>query len=51
MLNILGIVLGFLMIVNPMISLFSIGYVIGVYLLILGIDSLVSALDLLDSRY
>ena len=50
-LNILGIVLGFLMIVNPMISLFSIGYVIGVYLLILGIDSLVSALDLLDSRY
>ncbi|MGI6027460.1 MAG: HdeD family acid-resistance protein [Candidatus Scatomorpha sp.] len=50
-LNILGIVLGFLMIVDPMISIFSIGYVIGIYLLFLGIDSLVSALDLLDSRY
>lgn len=50
-LNILGIVLGFLMIVDPMVSLFSIGYVIGLYLLILGIDSVVSALDLFDSRY
>ena len=50
-LNILGIVLGFIMIVDPLISLFSIGYVIGMYLLILGIDSLVAALDLLDSRY
>ena len=50
-LNILGIVLGFIMIVDPLISLFSLGYVIGMYLLILGIDSLVAALDLLDSRY
>ena len=51
MLNILGIVLGFIMIVDPLISLFSLGYVIGMSLLILGIDSLVAALDLLDSRY
>ena len=50
-LNILGIVLGFIMIVDPLISLFSLGYVIGMYLLILGIDTLVAALDLLDSRY
>ena len=50
-LNILGIALGFIMIVDPLISLFSLGYVIGMYLLILGIDSLVAALDLLDSRY
>lgn len=34
-----------------MVSFFSIGYVIGLYLLILGIDSVVSALDLFDSRY
>ena len=51
MLNILGIDIGLIMKFDPLISLFSLRYVIGMYLLILGIDSLVAALDLLDSRY
>ena len=42
---------GVAVLLQVLISLFSLGYVIGMYLLILGIDSLVAALDLLDSRY
>lgn len=48
--NILGLILGFMMIFNPLISFLSASYMIGIYLLILGIDSLVFSLTLLDSR-
>lgn len=43
--NILGLILGFVMIVNPMLSLFSVSYVIGLYLLLAGIDHLVLAVS------
>ena len=39
--NILGLVLGFFMIFDPVLSLFSVGYIIGCYLLLTGIDHLV----------
>lgn len=48
--NILGLVLGFLMVVNPLFSFLTAGYLIGAYLLFLGIDSLVFALNLLCTR-
>lgn len=41
--NIVGLVLGFLMVFHPYISLLSAGYIIGVYLILLGIDSLMMA--------
>ena len=48
--NCIGLFLGVLMIVNPLVSLISSGYVIGGYLLLLGLDSLVFAFTLLDPR-
>ncbi len=48
--NILGLLLGLLMIFNPVLSFISVGYLIGMYLLFLGIDSLVFALTLLNSH-
>lgn len=47
--NILGLILSIFMIFNPFISFLSASYLIGVYLLCLGIDSIVFALNLLDS--
>lgn len=41
--NIIGVVLGVLMIFWPDIALFSVGFVIGCYLLLLGIDSIFAA--------
>lgn len=41
--NILGIVLGCVMIIWPRIALFSVGVVIGIYMIVLGIDSIVMA--------
>ena len=48
--NCIGLFLGVLMIVNPLVSLISSSYVIGGYLLLLGLDSLVFAFTLLDPR-
>ena len=48
--NILGLILGFVMIVNPMLSLFSVSYVIGIYLLLAGIDHLVLAVSSIGKR-
>ena len=42
-LNVLGLVLGGLMILNPWISLLSVPLVIGIYLLLLGVDCLILA--------
>ena len=41
--NVIGLVVGVLMIFWPQIALFSVGFLIGTYLLILGVDSIVSA--------
>ena len=48
--NILGLILGFVMIVNPALSLFSVSYVIGIYLLLAGIDHLVLAVSNIGKR-
>lgn len=50
-LNIVGIVLGCLMIIWPSIALFSAGFIIGVYLLLLGIDSVVIACSNMDAGW
>ena len=50
-LNILGLILGFLMIIHPAISFVSTGLIIGVYLIILGIDSIVMAFSNMGSRW
>lgn len=41
--NIIGIILGCLMIVWPSILLFSIGFLIGAYLILLGVDNIAAA--------
>jgi putative effector of murein hydrolase len=41
--NVIGLVVGVLMIFWPQIALFSVGFLIGTYLIILGVDSVVSA--------
>ncbi len=43
--NVIGIILGIIMIFNPAISFFSIGYIIGAYLILLGVESIVVALS------
>lgn len=48
--NILGLLLGFVMIFNPKISFFSVSYIIGCYLLLIGIDHLVLAVSKLGMR-
>ena len=48
--NILGIVLGCLMIVHPTLSIFSVGYIIGTYLILLGVDSIIVAVSKIGSR-
>lgn len=49
--NILGLVLGFLMILHPYVSILSAGYITGFYLILLGIDSLVTGLGKMGSRW
>ena len=41
--NILGLLLGFMMILNPWISVISISYIVGFYLILLGVGSIVMA--------
>ncbi len=49
-LNILGLVLGVLLLANPVLSILSSGWIIGAYLIALGMDSLFYALSLLSNR-
>ncbi len=49
--NIFGIILGCLMIIWPTIALFSAGFLIGVYLILLGIDSVVMACSDMDAGW
>lgn len=41
--NVIGLILGVLMIFWPQIALFSVAFLIGAYLIILGVDSVISA--------
>lgn len=48
--NIIGIILGCLMIIWPSVSLFSAGFLIGAYLILIGIDNIVMAISRIGSR-
>lgn len=43
--NIIGLVLGIVMIFSPNISLMTVAYIVGIYLILLGIDSVVIAIS------
>lgn len=49
--NILGLVLGCLMLVSPRLSMLSMNVVIGAYLLLLGVDCVAEAFSVLGRRY
>ena len=49
--NILGIILGCLMIIWPWVALFSTGFIIGCYLILLGIDCVVLACSDMDTGW
>ena len=48
--NIIGIVLGFIMVINPVFSLISVSYIVSIYLVLLGIDSLAMAFSSMGSK-
>ena len=50
-LNIIGLILGTLMLIDPWISLLSIRYIVSFYLLLLGIDCIILAVSSLESHY
>lgn len=50
-LNILGLVLGTLMLLNPWLSLLSIRYIVSFYLILLGIDCIILAVSRIGSRF
>ena len=49
--NILGLVIGFLMILQPVISVLTFGYLIGFYLIMLGVDSIALAVSRLGTSW
>lgn len=49
-LNIIGLILGFLMVFRPLFSLLSVSYIISLYLILLGIDSIAMAFSGMGSR-
>ena len=50
-LNIIGLILGTLMLISPWVSLLSIRYIVSFYLILLGIDCVILAVSRLGSRY
>ena len=48
--NILGLVIGFLMLFNPLAAMLSVSWLIGIYLILLGMDSLMLAIVLFGLR-
>ena len=48
--NIIGLILGFLMILRPVISILSIGWIVGFYLILLGVDSIVLGVSNMGRR-
>ena len=49
--NILGLVLAFMMIIRPYIAYYTAGFVIGFYLIVIGIDTIVVAVSNMGSRW
>ena len=49
--NIVGLVLGFMMILSPLFTISTIQYFASVYLILLGIDSIVMAISPIGKRY
>ena len=49
--NIIGVFLGFIMIIYPQFSLFSVGFIIGTYFILLGFDSIVIAISKIGSGW
>lgn len=49
-LNIIGLILGFMMILRPWFSLAATGWIIGLYLILLGIDSIIMGLGNMGMR-
>ena len=49
--NIIGLLLGVLLIIKPWITIVSIGWIIGLYLILLGIESLLVAFSGMGSKY
>ena len=49
--NVIGLVVGVLMLFWPQIALFSVGFLVGTYLIILGIDSVISACSKLGKEW
>lgn len=50
-LNVIGLILGLLMLVIPFFSLFTAGFLVGTYLILLGIDSIVLAISEIGSKW
>ncbi len=50
-LNILGLVLGMMMILDPWFSLLSIRFIISIYLFLLGVDCIILAFSKVGTRY
>ena len=48
--NIIGLVLGFMMLFRPLVSLLSASYIAGTYLILLGVDGIVVAFSGMGSR-
>ena len=48
--NIIGIIVGCMMIINPVISLFTAGFLIGIYFILSGLDSIVMAVSKIGLR-
>lgn len=48
--NIIGLVLGVLMVIHPAFSIASMGLIIGIYLILLGIDNVITAVSNIGSR-
>lgn len=49
--NIIGLILGFLMVLSPLLTLTTIRYFAAIYLILLGIDSVVMALSRMGKRF
>lgn len=49
--NILGLLLGFMLIFNPWASALSMSYIIGIYLILIGVGSIVMAFSNTDKPY
>ena len=48
--NMIGLVLGFMLLFRPLVSLLSASYIAGTYLILLGVDGIVVAFSGMGSR-